>query len=109
MFSIRQQPVRTGRDGESGESPTWSESMASTQGRSSVPGRADILSVGLRGDVKAMSQETCMGYQQSDRQVVVLKPVKAGGAKGPGHQAYSSWPTLGTLEVQQRWQTVMGD
>jgi hypothetical protein len=83
--------------------------MASTQGRSSVPGRADILSVGLRGDVKARSQETCMGYQQSDRQVVVLKPVKAGGAKGPGHQAYSSWPTLGTLEVQQRWQTVMGD
>jgi len=35
--------------------------MASTQGRSSVPGRADVLSIGLRGDVKAKSQETCMG------------------------------------------------
>lgn len=109
MSFIGQQPARTGRDGESGESPTWSESMASTQGMSRVPGRADILSVGLIGDVKAKSQETCMGYQQSDRQVVVLKPVKAGGAKGPGHQTYSLWPTLGTLEVQIKWQAVMRD
>ncbi len=71
--------------GESAENPTGSENMASTQGRSSVPGRADILSVGLRGDIKARSQETCMGHQQSDRLIVAMKPVKAGGAKGSGH------------------------
>ena len=70
------------------ENPTGSESRASMQGVSSVPGRADILSDGLRGDVKARSQETCMRYQQSDRLIVVMKPVKVGGAKGSGHQAY---------------------
>lgn len=85
MFFIRQQPARSARKGESAENPTGSENMASTQGRSSVPGRADVLSVGLRGDIKAMSQETCMGHQQSDRLIVAMKPVKVGGAKGSGH------------------------
>jgi len=26
-----------------------------------------------------------MGYQQSDRLIVMMKPVKVGGAKGSGH------------------------
>ena len=82
MYSNQQEALGTGL---SVENPTGSENMASIQGRSSVPGRADVLSIGLRGDIKARSQETCMGHQQSDRLIVAMKPVKVGGAKGSGH------------------------
>ena len=59
--------------------------MASTQSITRIPGRPDALHLevdGMQSQAHPKGEGKQTVYQESDQPVVVMKPVKAGGAKG---------------------------